>query len=107
MPRSPVTIFPLLHCGARRIKVECPSDPAVISRIKKMEGSVKAGVNAGATLHTLRHSYATYCMKQGQSLKHVQKTPGHNSIKTTEIYVHLACDALRKLKSPIDNLKLT
>ncbi|MEM6319148.1 MAG: site-specific integrase [Bacteroidota bacterium] len=63
-------------------------------------------VNPYITLHTLRHSYATHCIEQGHNVKYVQEALGHSSIKTTEIYIHLSSDALRKLKSPIDNMDL-
>jgi len=106
MHSPPVTISPLQHRCAHRVKVECPFEEAGISQIKKVKGSVKSGANAYATLHTLRHSYATHCMEQGQSLKFVQEALGHSSIKTTEIYLHLTSDALKRIKSPINNLKL-
>jgi integrase/recombinase XerD len=38
MTKPPVTVFPLHHRGAKRIKVECPFDEVVISMIKKIEG---------------------------------------------------------------------
>lgn len=59
-----------------------------------------------ATIHTLRHSYATHCLEQGQNIKHVQEALGHSSIKTTEIYLHLSSNALQQLQSPIDKLKI-
>jgi integrase/recombinase XerD len=63
-------------------------------------------VNAYATLHTLRHSYATHCVEEGHNLKSVQDALGHNSLKTTEIYLHISSKALKKLKSPLDNLDI-
>ena len=65
-----------------------------------------AHANPYATIHTLRHSYATHCLEQGQNIKHVQEALGHGSIKTTEIYLHLTSDALNQLKSPLDKLKI-
>jgi len=38
MTKPPVTVSPLYHRGACRIKVECPFDEAVISKIKQVEG---------------------------------------------------------------------
>ena len=63
-------------------------------------------INAYATLHTLRHSYATHCIENGHNLKSVQEALGHSSLKTTEIYLHISSDALKRLKSPLDNLDL-
>ena len=63
-------------------------------------------VNPYASLHTLRHSYATHCVESGHNLKSVQEALGHRSLKTTEIYLHISSLALKKLKSPLDNLDI-
>lgn len=63
----------------------------------------KSKINAYATVHTLRHSFATHCVENGYSIALVQKALGHNSIKTTEIYLHLSNEEIKKLKSPLDN----
>lgn len=52
------------------------------------------------------NSYTTHCIEQGNSLKHIQEALGHESLKTTEIYLHISSDALRKLKNPIDRLAI-
>lgn len=64
----------------------------------------KSKANPYSTLHTLRHSYATHCVENGHNLKSVQEALGHESLKTTEIYLHISSHALKKLKSPLDNL---
>ena len=63
----------------------------------------KAKISKQATLHTLRHSFATHLLEDGVSIAHIQKLLGHNSIKTTMIYTHIAKDSLFKIKSPLDN----
>jgi len=63
----------------------------------------KAKINKRATLHTLRHSFATHLVEDGVSIAHIQKLLGHSNIKTTLIYTHIAQDALYKIKSPLDN----
>ncbi len=65
----------------------------------------KSKINSHATMHTLRHSYATHCLENGHNLKSVQEALGHNSLKTTELYLHLTSEALRRLKSPLDEMK--
>ena len=59
-------------------------------------------VNPYATVHTLRHSYATHCVENGFSLALIQKALGHNSLKTTERYLHISNKAMKHLKSPLD-----
>jgi len=66
----------------------------------------KSKVNAYATVHTLRHSYATHCVEDGHNLKAVQDALGHASPETTQIYLHLSTKTLKQFKSPIDNLKI-
>ncbi len=70
------------------------------------KSKIKSGINPFATVHTLRHSYTTHCLENGFNLKVVQEALGHESIKTTERYLHLTSDALRKVKSPLDFLNL-
>ena len=45
---------------------------------------------ANATLHTWRHTFASYIVMQTGNIRAVQKLLGHKSIKTTEIYSHLS-----------------
>jgi len=55
----------------------------------------EAGVK-GASVHTLRHSFATHHVAQGTSLRTVQEMLGHADLKTTSIYVQLAQEVIRK-----------
>ncbi len=47
------------------------------------------------SVHTLRHTFASHLVMNGADIYTVQKLLGHSSIKTTEIYAHLAPDYLR------------
>jgi integrase/recombinase XerC len=55
----------------------------------------EAGVS-GASVHTLRHTFATHHVAQGTSLRTVQEVLGHASLKTTSIYVQLAQEAVKR-----------
>jgi len=50
----------------------------------------------GASVHTLRHTFATHHVAQGTSLRTVQEVLGHSSLKTTSIYVQLAQEAVKR-----------
>jgi site-specific recombinase XerD len=64
----------------------------------------KALVKSPATVHTLRHSFATHLLENGTNLRYIQKLLGHNSSKTTEIYTHVCTTNLTNIMSPFDLL---
>jgi len=61
-----------------------------------------AGIRKAATMHTLRHSFATHLLETGVNLTYIQRLMGHKSLKTTSIYLHVSQRDLSQIVSPID-----
>lgn len=64
----------------------------------------QSGVRQKASVHTLRHSFATHLLESGTDIRFIQEFLGHQSIKTTEIYTHVTAVSKSKIKSPLDFL---
>ncbi len=64
----------------------------------------RAGIKKDATLHTLRHSFATHSIESGTQMRYIQTILGHNSPKTTMIYTHVSETALGWIRSPIEDI---
>jgi len=65
-----------------------------------------SGIKKNATVHSLRHSFATHLLERGTDLRYIQELLGHESSKTTEIYTHVTKKAMDKIVSPLDNLNI-
>ena len=67
---------------------------------------LKSGVDENATVHTLRHTFATHMILQGVDLRRVQELLGHASLETTAVYTHITDKMKSEVKSPLDDLDL-
>jgi len=94
--RHPTFLFPGTTTGERQRGQ--PTDAAVradshlsVSAVQTTFRLARAasGLPAEATVHTLRHCYATHLLEEGVSLRSISQYLGHVSLDTTVIYTHL------------------
>jgi integron integrase len=64
----------------------------------------KAGIVKHASVHTLRHSFATHLLMNGVNIREIQNLLGHKHVETTMIYTHVVRDMVSVPKSPLDRL---
>jgi site-specific recombinase XerD len=93
--RDPEWLFP-----GREVR---PMDHSSVQ--KAFRAALQAsGVGKAATVHTLRHSYATHLVEAGVSLRLVQQYLGHSSLQATMLYVHLTPNAQQTAVERINQL---
>jgi site-specific recombinase XerD len=63
-----------------------------------------SGVRKKASVHTLRHSYATHLLEDGVDLRIIQGYLGHSSPKTTSLYTHLTAEVRATTRDPVERL---
>ena len=80
-----------------------PISPRQLSRAFTSAKNM-AGVKKVATLHTLRHSFATHLLEAGTDVRVIQVLLGHAKLSTTARYTHVATKTIRDTISPYDML---
>jgi integron integrase len=78
------------------------SDTAIQNAVKTAVR--KAGIVKHASVHTLRHSFATHLLQAGVNIREVQDLLGHKNVETTMIYTHVLRNMQNAPKSPLDAL---
>jgi integrase/recombinase XerD len=72
---------------------------------RRVTRAVRAlGWSKRASLHTLRHSYATHLLEAGVDVVTLQHLLGHNDLETTARYLHVSTLHLQRLPNPLDTL---
>ena len=106
--RHPVWLFPApTRAGVPMSSATQPMDESGVQRAFKA-ALQESSVPKAASVHTLRHSYATHLLEVGVNLRLIQAYLGHSSPKTTALYTHLtreadalAADAINRVMQPL------
>jgi integrase/recombinase XerD len=106
--RNPALIFPAE--GREHINLAKATEPMSKSSVQDaFRAALKqSGINKRASVHTLRHSWATHLLEAGVHLRLIQEYLGHSSPATTSVYTHLTVKAeqlgAEAINRVIDNL---
>lgn len=79
-----------------------PIDPHSVQKIFQ-KARKKAGILKHATVHSLRHSFATHLLEDGVNIRIIQQLLGHSNINTTCRYLHLVNPKALHISSPLDS----
>jgi site-specific recombinase XerD len=103
--RHPRLLFPSRSNRLGGAPAEAPKPMCASSVGRAFKAALaESGIRKRATVHTLRHSYATHLLEAGVGLRLIQAYLGHGSPKTTAIYTHLTRPAEARAAEAINDL---
>src|SRR5260370_1272542 len=102
--RNPVLLFPAQ--GRDHINLARATEPMSKSSVQDAFHAAlqESGNHKRASVHTLRHSYATHLLQAGINLRLIQDHLGHRSPRTTALYTHLTREVRATITDPLNQL---
>ncbi len=87
--------------GQKSLKYSKTSVSKVIKSLAQ-----KAGIKKCVWTHQMRHNCFTHMVESGTDINLIQKLAGHNSVKTTMMYVQISDSLISNIQSPLQNIKI-
>jgi integrase len=101
--RHPRYLFPAVPPPSQQHSPTKPLSTTSVQVAFRLARST-AGIDPAATIHCLRHSYATHLLEEGISLRQISAYLGHHSIKTTVRYTHLTAISEARTRAALQTL---
>jgi integrase/recombinase XerD len=91
---------------ARLHQAEHPMSDSALQNVWRLAFAA-SGVKKKATIHTLRHSYATHLLEEGVSLRYVSQYLGHATLQQTLVYAHLTDVSVEQTQRALERMATT
>jgi integrase/recombinase XerD len=80
------------------------SDSSIRQIIKNY--SQLSGISKKVNPHLIRHCYGTHLVENGTDINLIQRLMGHNSVKTTNLYLHTSSNLISQIKTPLSVIEI-